>query len=171
MKKLFILFAGAILFFTACSEKGQSGTDAVNTADKAFASTAGPLYRAQFEMGSLAFNNSADSGIVRLAEQVLKTSNLAFMDLVYLADLKSFYVSSSMDQAHIALRDSLANMSGTALDSAFLHLLVEDQHVLLSAYDVVKQSGNNLSLRAHANAYGDTMLMYHEVADSLIDLY
>jgi hypothetical protein len=35
----------------------------------------------------------------------------------------------------------------------------------------VEQTGNNMNLRRHAQLFADSMLMYHEEADSLADLY
>jgi len=171
MKRLYTCCVAIAVLFSACSKKGQSGADAVNDADRAFAMKAGPLYLAGYELGLLAFNNSSDSTIIKLAEKMVMTSNTGYNNLIQLSTLKGFIVPSYMDTAHVNIKTDLSAMSGADFDSAYVHLLVEDQHELLTAFDVLQEIGNNMNLKSHAKAYRDTMFMYHVEADSLAELY
>ena len=171
MKTVFRICTVAILFMAACVKDTRPGIDDVNEADRTFAATAGQLYLAHYELSKVAFNNSTDSTVILLAEKVVLTSNSAYYELIQIGNQKGLAVTGSLDETHLAYKNDLSNLSGSALDSTYLHLLVEDQHVLLSAFDVLSQTGNNLTLRDHGARFADTMLQYHEVADSLADLY
>lgn len=171
MKIVFRICAAALLLIAACVKDTSPGIDDVNDADKTFASTAGQLYLAHYELSKVAYNNSSDSTVIRLAEQVVLTSNSAYYELIQIGNKKGLPVTSSMDETHEAFKNDLTGLSGSELDSTYLHLLVADQNTLLSAFDVLSQTGNNLTLRDHGARFSDTMQQYNEVADSLADLF
>jgi predicted outer membrane protein len=168
MKRFFKLGVVAVtVLFASCAKDTTLGVGDVNEADKTFAATAGELYLVHRNFSEVAFRNGADSAVIRLAEKIFLTGNNGFNDLIDLCQRVDLSVPGNLTAEHEALKTQLSQLSGRALDSTYLHVLFQEQHQLLEAYDALVLNGNNLTIRDHGKRYADTMQVYHVQVDTL----
>jgi predicted outer membrane protein len=172
MKSFLKLCLAATVLFAACTKKGESGIDAVNEADRTFAANTARHYVTNIALGHVAFDHGTDTTVIRLAENMILVSTGAYNNLIEIGRSKAMAMPNSMNDEQEALEASLKAMPyGFKLDSAFLHMLLAQQHTLENEYTTLFNSGNNLTLKDHAERYVDTFNTYHHYTDSLAALY
>lgn len=167
MRPFLKICLAATLMLSACNKSEESGIDALNDADRVFASNTARLYLTNIALGDVTFDHGTDTAVVRLAERMILTSNGAYTALIETSRAKGMAMPNSMTDEQEALAASLQGLSGDALDSAYLSLLLQQQDKLVTEFSTVKANGNNAMLKDHANRYNDTLTRYRAYTDSL----
>ena len=172
MKSILKMCLAASVLFAACTKKGESGIDAINESDRSFAANTARLYVTNIALGHVAFDHGTDTNVIRLAENMMLISTGAYNELIEIGRSKAMAMPNSMNDEQEALEASLKAMPyGHQLDSAFLSMILAQQHTLETEYTTLFNNGNNLTLKDHAERYKDTFNTYHQYTDSLADLY
>jgi hypothetical protein len=166
-----ILLAASILFAACNKDTTETGIDAVNDVDRSVGASSSRLYLTNIALSHVVFDHSTDTTVIRLAEDMILLNLGAYNELIEIGRIKSMSIPDRMNDEQEALENSLKALSGHVLDSTYLQFLLQQQHHLLQGYETLSSSGNNLTLKDHAERYHDTLNTYHSYTDSLAEFY
>lgn len=166
-----ICLTACVLFASCSKDTTETGIDAVNQTDRTFGANTARLYLTQIALGQVMFDHGSDTTVIRLAEKMILFNRSGYNELIEIARTKSISMPNSMNDEQEALEASLNTLSGHALDSAYMHVLQQQQNLMLQEYETLISSGSNGTLKDHGERYRDTLNMHHAYTDSLVLLY
>ncbi|HVW59565.1 MAG TPA: DUF4142 domain-containing protein [Puia sp.] len=143
-------------------------TPGLNAKDLQFLVDASYSNLDEVEMGSLAATKGAGKGVRMLGHMMAEDHGTAQAELKAVADTVRTAVPESADSVHILIKQSLANLSGAAFDSTYLHALVTDHRTAIGLFQSELHSGKDINVKDYARKHLPKIRMHLAMADSLL---
>jgi putative membrane protein len=160
--------------FCACSNNNDnSGTvnQVVNATDSVFVMQAGMGNTAEDSAAMLALTKSTDTSIVYFANKMIADHSAAQASLKNIAGRYYLSVPDVVDSVHRQLMMQMAQLSGRAFDSTYIHQQVVDHDSTIARFQREVDLGNNVDLRNFADTTLPKLQMHLDMADSIATRY
>jgi putative membrane protein len=174
MKKLrlFPLVIGIVVSFVACDKDDDDDDNAVyNQQDKNFAMMAAMNNYAEIDAGQTASTKGLNTGIKEFGAMMVADHTTAGQQLKSITGGLGLYSPDSLDAKHVALKAQLAQLTGRAFDSVYIHAQVDDHQATIDLFEDEANDGKQQDLKSFANTKLPVLRMHLEHADSLANLY
>ncbi len=156
--------------FFAC-KKDNNNSNAVNTSDKQFVTTAAMGNFAEISAGQLALTKTSDSSVQMFAQKMITDHTKAQDSLKLIAGQLGLHAPDSLDAAHVQMAAMLSQMSGRAFDSAYVHGQVTDHQNTVTLFQNESGNGSNSTVKSYVTTYLPAIQMHLMMADSLATKY
>lgn len=174
MKLKHVFLAGTFataLIFTACKKEttDNNSEETVNAQDSSYVMQVSQSNRAEIELGNLALTKGTDSSVTSFAQMMVNDHTTAQKDLKDLADDIDLNVNldDSLSADQIALRNTLAGLSGAEFDKAYIAGQIAAHQQTLTVFDAEISGGVNQKLKQFATEKRPTIEAHLNLADSL----
>jgi len=162
-----------IVFVFSCSKKGDdSGSnDVVTDGDKEFVSKAAMANNAEIELGELSISQATNVDIRNYSRSMVAEHTDIQTQLSNLATALSITIPTTMDDAHIALKNQLMGLSGRAFDSTYIKNQKKDHEDMIALFENQVSAGGNGNLKNFASSTLPKLRMHLESANNLAALF
>jgi putative membrane protein len=144
-----ITMALAMAFMTSLAGAQQS--NALPSADRAFASKAAMGGQAEVELGKLAQERASRDAVRQFGQRMATDHGKANGELMQMAKSKNLSLATELDSKHRQLRDKLAKLSGDAFDRAYMSEMVKDHKKDVADFKKQAEGGKDPELKAWAS--------------------
>ena len=165
-----VFLAGTIaasVLFTAC-EKDENEDD-INEQDRNFTVQASFSNRAEIEMGNIALQRASDASVRTYAQLMIREHTSAQNELLDIRDDLDMDVrlNDSLPASLIAMRNTMAALSGRRFDSAYMVSQVMAHQMSRLIFETETTTGSNGRVVAYANKYLPNIRMHFMMADTI----
>lgn len=163
----FSMAAFAVMTIVSCKKKDDNQDNTVSKTDKTFVTMASMSNYAEISAGQMAADKAQDSSIASFGRMMVSDHTTAGQKLTAIANTLGLQTTDSLDAAHMALKDSLTTLMGSAFDSVYIRSQVADHQKAIDVFQAEADGGSQKDLRGFANSTLPLLHMHLQMADSL----
>lgn len=163
MKTKIIIGASVVLSMVCCKKEAS---EKLNDTDRNFMKMAAHSNYAEIDAGQLAASKATDNSVKNFGSLMVAEHQTAQNELNSLASDKKYELPTGPDEAHIALKNQLAQMNGHKFDSAYIHSQVMDHQKVLNLFKEEQNNGKDKDVKNYADKYIHHIQMHYDRADS-----
>ena len=153
-----------ILFFS-CTKGTNVGE--INEVDKTFITQASLSNTAEIQAGTVATGKAENVNVRSFGEMMVMDHTTAQNDLKITGSNLEVDVNDVIDAEHVAIMETLNNLTGRAFDSAYIINQITDHENTIAAFQNEINSGRHVQVTTYANKYLPKIQMHLQKADSI----
>jgi len=138
--------AGMVLAGTAAFSAAQ----AINAADKKFATEAATGGMMEVTLGQYASEHASNAAVKEFGQRMVRDHSKANDELMKLASTLGVELPKKLDAKHQAMVDKMTKLSGSQFDQAYMKDMVEDHVKDVREFEMQAKNGQNTQLTTWA---------------------